>query len=289
MAEIRRGPAGFVLGFAGDSFNTAVYCRRGLGVAPRVSYLTRIGQDPLSAGVVDLARAEGLDTRGFHIEPQRNIGIYSVQTDAAGERSFAYWRDQSAARMMFQSRADFDALAWADVIYLSGISLAILAADARSALLRHLAELRLAGKRIAFDSNYRPALWADAATARAVIGAMWRMTDIALPSVDDEMALFGDADAAQVLGRLRGFGCRDGALKCGAQGPVALDASALVADRFPPAENVVDTTAAGDSFNGGFLAARLQGRPLADCMMAGHQTARHVVGHPGAIVAQSGF
>ena len=287
MAEIRQGPAGFVVGFAGDSFNTAVYCKRGLGAAHRVSYLTRIGQDPLSAGVVDLARHEGLDTGGFRIEPQRNIGIYSVQTDASGERSFAYWRNQSAARMMFQSRADFDALAEADVIYLSGISLAILAPDARSALVRHLADLRAAGKRIAFDSNYRPALWPDAETARAVIAAVWRLTDIALPSVDDEMALFGDSDAAQVLARLRSFGCRDGALKCGQQGPLALDVSVQAVGPFLPAAKVVDTTAAGDSFNGGYLAASLQGRPLADCMMAGHQTARHVVGHPGAIVAPS--
>ncbi|GAB1479281.1 sugar kinase [Paracoccaceae bacterium] len=279
MAEIRSEGAGFAVGFAGDTFNTAVYCRRCLR-SGSVAYQTRIGNEPLSEGFLRLAGAEGLDLSATGREAGHNLGIYSVQTDAKGERSFAYWRSDSAARRMFLTAADFAALEGADLIYLSGITLAILAPAAREALLVRLAELRVAGARVAFDSNYRPRLWPDAETARQVIGRAWALADIALPSVDDEMALFGDADAASVLARL---GPREGALKRGAEGPLALRPG-VTPPAFVPAERVVDTTAAGDSFNGGFLAALAGGADTAAAMAAGHALARQVVGLPGAIV-----
>lgn len=280
MAEIRSEGAGFAVGFAGDTFNTAVYCRRRLR-SGSVAYQTRVGNEPLSEGFLRLAGAEGLDLSAIGREAGHNLGIYSVQTDAKGERSFAYWRSDSAARRMFLTAADFAALEGADLIYLSGITLAILDPAACEALLARLAELRAAGVRVAFDSNYRPRLWPDAETARQVIGRAWALADIALPSVDDEMALFGDADAASVLARL---GPREGALKRGAEGPLALQPG-VTAPAFAPAERVVDTTAAGDSFNGGFLAALAEGADTVAAMVAGHALARQVVGLPGAIVA----
>jgi 2-dehydro-3-deoxygluconokinase len=280
MAEIRRDGAGFAVGFAGDSFNTAVYCRRRLK-GGSVAYLTRVGNEPLSEGFLRLARTEGLDLSFIGRETAYNIGLYSVQTDAAGERSFAYWRADSAARQMFRRPEDFAALQGADLIYFSGITLAILTPEAREALLRRLADLRKSGVRIAFDSNYRPRLWPDAATAREVIAQAWALADIALPSIDDEMALFGDADAAAVLARL---GPREGALKRGAEGPMPLRPEVTVPD-FAPAARVVDTTAAGDSFNGAFLAALAGGADTATAMTAGHVLAREVVGQHGAIVS----
>ncbi len=282
MAEIRGDSAGFAVGFAGDTFNTAVYCRRLLRQGS-VGYQTRIGMDPLSEGFLRLARAEGLDISAVGRETAHNIGIYSVETDPQGERSFAYWRSMSAARQLFRTPGDFAALETADILYLSGITLAILEDRAREALLARLAALRSAGRRVAFDSNYRPALWPDADTARRVIGQAWGLADIGLPSVDDEMALFGDADEAATLQRLRGLGLRQGALKRAALGPVPLD-PAIAVSRFAPAEEVRDTTAAGDSFNGAFLATLANGAGAAEAMAAGHALASIVVTHPGAIV-----
>lgn len=287
MAELRADGAGFATGFAGDTFNTAVYLRRLW--QGEVAYLTRVGRDPLSAGFLALAGAEGIDTSAIPRDPDRNLGIYAVQTDAAGERSFFYWRSQSAARLLFQSGAELDALSGADLLLLSGITLAILSTAARESLFIRIAALRGQGLRLAFDSNYRPRLWEDAATARANMERAWRLADIALPSVDDEMALFGDADAGAVLARLRSWGCREGALKCGAAGPVPLDPAASAPQGLRPAARVVDTTAAGDSFNAGWLAAHLAGRNPQACMAQGHDLAAHVVGLPGAIVDMAGF
>lgn len=276
------GPA--MVSYAGDTFNTAIYTKRA-APALQVSFATKVGRDPLSKGLLALMRSEGLDTSLVGISDTSVPGLYTISTDATGEREFAYWRDTSAARLMFRPPAlSFDALAGCDLIYLSAVTLAILPVADRQALLDWLAHYRATGGRVAFDSNYRPALWPDRETARAAIETAWRQTDIGFPGLDDEMALFGDADATRVLRRLTGLGVGAGALKRGAAGPVALDGSSSPAGPFEPAACVIDTTAAGDSFNGAYLAAMLQGRDSPACLMAGHRLALRVLAVRGAII-----
>ncbi len=269
------------IGFAGDTLNTAIYLARELGAAGNVDYVTVLGRDALSDRMAAFIEAEGVGTSRITRHATRLPGIYSIAVDVNGERSFSYWRDQSAARTLFED--SFAPLAGADVIYLSGITLAILPAERRETLLEHL---RQSEATVVFDSNYRPRLWEDAETARRTIEAAWRATDIALPSLDDEMALFGDADASAVLARLRGYGLSRGALKRGGDGPLAISPVA-VAGNFAQAENVVDTTAAGDSFNAAYLASILTGASEADALQAGHQLASHVIGIRGAIAPKA--
>lgn len=279
MIELNIDAPGRQIGFAGDVLNTAVYLARGLHGAGEVQFASVVGRDAMSDRMAAFIAAQGVGTDRLRRHPDRLPGIYAIAVDARGERSFSYWRGQSAARTLFED--GFGQLAGADLVYLSAITLAILPPGVRAAL---IAQLGRHPGRVAFDSNWRPRLWEDAATARAAIEAAWRVADIALPSLDDEMALFGDADEAAVLARLRGYGLREGALKRGAGGPVAID-PAVPAIRFDPAPRVVDTTAAGDSFNGAFLAALLTGADTATAMMRGHAQAVAVIGQPGAIIA----
>jgi 2-dehydro-3-deoxygluconokinase len=111
----------------------------------------------------------------------------------------------------------------------------------------------------------------------------WALSDIGLPSVDDEAMLWGDADAEAVRVRLMAAGVRQGAVKRGAEGPLPIGWDGPLPD-FPLAARVVDTTAAGDSFNGGYLAALLSGADASACLRAGHDLAAKVIGHPGAII-----
>lgn len=286
MAEIRPGAeGGFVLGFAGDTYNTAVYAAREMRHPGNVGYVTRIGREPLSKALLEQAAAEGLDVGHIAVDDDRNIGIYAVATDAHGERSFSYWRSQSAARRLFAVEETALFMPPAEIIYLSGITLAILTPAARSRLFDRLAELRETnGTKVAFDSNFRPALWEDPAIARASMDRMWDLTDIALPSMDDEMAISGvDAESA-VIDRFAGRTWDGVAIKRGVRGPVSPFIAPSDMPDFPPAEAVVDTTAAGDSFNAGYLAAFLNGAGEIDRMRAGHRLAARVVGSPGAIM-----
>lgn len=281
--SLDRGPSDIAhIGVAGDTLNTAIYLKR---CAPefQVSYVTRLGQDAFSTRMLAFMQGEDIDTSLIGYSDRRTPGLYAISTDALGERTFAYWRGSSAAREMFDGDADdLAALSGFDVVYLSAITLAILSPNARARLLTWLQDYRRGGGKVAFDSNYRPLLWPDADTARTAIAEMWRCTDIAFPSVDDEQAAFGDADVDAVVARLVSYGVRNGALKCGALGPLSFDGT----DRavFARAGTVIDSTAAGDSFNGGYLAAYLQGADQVDCLQAGHNLAIRVLGVKGAII-----
>ena len=285
MAEIRTRGDGFAVGFAGDTYNTAVYAARQLGAPGQVGYVTRVGREPLSQALLNHAGGEGLDISHIAIDPDHNIGIYAVATDAHGERSFSYWRSDSAARRLFAVEETALFMPPADIIYLSGITLAVLTPAGRSRLFEMLANARAdGGTKVAFDSNYRPALWQDRATAREVMARMWHLTDIALPSIDDEMALH-DIDSENVV--IDRFAAQDWdgiAIKRGVRGPVSPNLAPQDLPDFPPAEKVVDTTAAGDSFNGGYLAAFLGGAGEAERLAAGHRLAAAVVAAPGAII-----
>jgi 2-dehydro-3-deoxygluconokinase len=274
------------IGFAGDTLNTAIYLQRALAGAAKVSYVSVLGHDPFSARMRAFIEAQGVSAGHIGTSPDRLPGIYAISIDARGERSFHYWRDNSAARTLFQpgSGTSLDMLDGFDIVYFSAITLAILPAEMRAAFLDRLALWRRSpGCRVAFDSNYRPRLWSNTGEAREWIARAWSLTDIALPSIDDEMALFGDADEEQAVRRLTATCPGTGALKRGPKGPLPLGESAAP-QAFPPVEKVVDTTAAGDSFNGGFLGALVRGKPMAQALAQGHAFASAVIRHRGAII-----
>lgn len=279
------------LGAAGDTYNTAVYLRRLLyGREIDIAYVTALGGDPFSVEIIQRLAAAGIATDSIERRADRLPGLYSISTDEAGERSFLYWRNQSSARTLFEEPAEvpLQSLGQYQMLFLSAISLAILPIETRDRVLTYLKSFREAGGLVVFDSNYRPTLWDSPNTARNTINRAWQLCDIGLPSVDDEMALYGDRSAEEVRDRLRGWGVASGALKCGESGPISLtDSAADIA--FPPAPVVRDTTAAGDSFNAGYLAAILSGRGTDEAMATGHALASFVVGKPGAVVDLDGY
>ncbi len=278
------GAAGtYTLGFAGDTFNTAWYLAR---ARPdwQVDYLTAVGEDALSQQFLDFARAAGIGTSVVRRVAGRTLGLYLIAV-AEGERSFSYWRNASAARGLADADVDLDrALAGADLILFSGITLAILDAAARGRLLAAVARARTRGAMTAFDPNMRPALWADGAAMLAAIRNGAAVADVVVPSRDEEEAHFGDADAAAICARYAGAGCGTVIVKDG-PGPVRFlhrGESGTV-----PLRAVVrplDTTAAGDSFNAACLAALKAGEPLEDAILAGAALAARVVQGRGALV-----
>lgn len=201
---------------AGDTYNTAVYLRRWLQPEDAsVSFVTCIGQDAISCTLLDAMKHNALDVSCVERRADCTVGIYAISNDQAGERSFTYWRSNSAARLLFgaSSAIQLETLDDFDLVYLTGITLAILPLKVRAALHAWTERYRRAGGIIAFDSNYRPALWESPQTARLEIMKMWALCDLALPSLSDECELFGDDGEAAVLARLRAAGVTRGCLK----------------------------------------------------------------------------
>ena len=278
MVELRELPDG-TLGrsFGGDTLNTAVYLAR-LGMA--VDYVTALGDDPWSDEMLAAWQADGVRTGLVQRLPGRLPGLYIIQTDASGERRFLYWRDSAAARHLFDG-LDAHALDRFDVLYLSGITLSIYAEAARSILFDVLARARDRGAHVVFDTNFRPRGWPERASARTLYDRMFAAADIVLASVED-LALLDPDDGEAAL--LRHAGDTEIVLK------LAQPASRVLHDggewlvEASPVLQVVDTTAAGDSFAAAYLAARLGGASPQQAARAGHDLAGTVVAHPGAII-----
>ncbi|WP_424944971.1 sugar kinase [Aliiroseovarius crassostreae] len=278
-------PADAKANIAGDTFNTAVYLRRVLDRAHSVSYVTALGDERLSEKIARAIAHHRIGTEHIRRIKDKLPGVYSITLDAHGERSFSYWRSDSAARRMFETvhGPDFQCLEGFDVIYASGISLAILPDATRLAFLEWLKGYRKNGGRFAYDSNYRPTLWESRELAAKRTDMAWTRCDIALPSLDDEMALFAEEES-DVIARFKVYGHATGAIKRGSRGPVLLGSTEAPNQSYPVVSKVVDTTAAGDSFCGGYLASFLNYADSGKAAVAGHQLASAVIQSKGAIV-----
>lgn len=295
MIELNGKPFGDMQqAFGGDTLNTAIYLARASQRTDiQVHYLTAMGSDPLSQQIIARWQQAGIDTSAVLIDQQRHPGLYLIQLDEQGERTFLYWRNDSAARYLMQHpqlpRLK-QAVSEVDALYLSGISLAILPAADQQALLLWLGEQHRVGKQIIFDSNYRPALWQSPTDARACYQQLLAITELALVTDDDERALWGDEDVAHTLQRLKAAGVQQAVVKQGAAGccyQALHSGHPAITIPTQAVSKVVDTTSAGDSFNAGFLAGYLQGLAVEECACMGHQLAGIVIQHKGAIIPES--
>jgi len=288
MIELRHRDAELLeFGFAGDSYNTALYLAR-LNSSDRlaVDYVTALGDDPYSDAMLAAWRAEGVGTQAVARLPGKLPGLYLIRTAADGERRFFYYRSAAAARELFGGGAAerlLDRLAAYDVLYFTAITLSILAPPARERFRQALAAARAAGRLIAFDSNYRPAGWADRAAARDAIAPFLDVIDMALPTFEDEQALWGDASVSETLARYTGRGA-EVCVKSGAAGCRLGDGTVVPV---PVPVVPVDTTAAGDAFNAAYLSARLAGASPAAAALAGHRLAGTVIQYRGAIIPRA--
>lgn len=271
------------MSFAGDTFNSAWYARAILPSDRRVSFVTAVGDDPFSERMRRFIAEAGIETDRVRTAAGRRPGLYAITLHGA-ERAFSYWRGESAARRL----ADDDkwlgeALRDADLLYFSGITLAILPPKARTRLLETLKERRAAGTKIAFDPNFRPALWPSLPEARAAIEAAFSIADVGLPTFDDGSRLFGDTSPQATAERVAAIGVNEIVVKNGSEPCLVVFEGR--SEFVPPAkpERIIDTTGAGDSFCGAYLGGRLTGRDPINAARLGHLVAAEVVGVHGAL------
>jgi 2-dehydro-3-deoxygluconokinase len=286
MIEMTRGSDGrFAIGCGGDTFNTAVYlARSGIDVA----YATALGDDRYSDGIVSLASVEQIDADLIMRMPGRLPGLYLIETNPAGERTFNYWRDVAPARELFEL-ADWGRIAEgilsARLVYFSGITLSLYSNIGLGRFLAILEMARKQGVRIAFDSNYRPRAWkGDLARTRTVFSEALKRVDVAMPTFDDEALLWGDGSPEATIERLQSFGIGEIVVKNGPNSALVVAGGHREFIAVPSVVMPVDTTAAGDSFNAGYMAARLLGTDPGEAAVAGHNLAAEVIQHRGAIV-----
>ncbi len=286
MVELSQAEGGLMRkSFAGDVFNSLWYARAALSEDWSVGFLSAVGTDPTSEEMVTFIEAAGISCDPVRRLPDRRPGLYMIHLDGA-ERSFSYWRDTSAARQLAADPAHLaQVLGEADVAYLSGITLAILSDEDLAHLHDALAMARANGCFVAFDPNIRPALWRNSDHLKATIAKTASVASLVFPSFDDEQAAFGDTSPQASLERYCGYGAEQVVVKNGADDVLCFLGGETQLYTTPPVATPVDTTGAGDSFNGAFLASYLQHADGGRAIQAGQSCAAQVICHHGALVA----
>jgi 2-dehydro-3-deoxygluconokinase len=251
----------------GAELNTAIGVRR-LGL--EVSWLGRIGDDPLGRRVLRTLRAAGVHTETAVLDPGAPTGLYLREWLPDGLRRPYYYRQGSAGSRL---RAEDWPDPWPSgvprptVLHVTGITSA-LSATAAGAITAMLAESAVLGCLISVDPNYRPVLWPEEAVARQRLRELVSMAGLVLLSEDDAQLLFGSTDPDVVRDALQALSVPLAVFKRGAAGAIAWRGADTVE---VPAERVraVDPVGAGDGFNAGFLAATMLGLDLDLAMRCG--------------------
>ena len=285
MIEMSGGEGGmYKLGYAGDTLNTAWYMRALLPAGWHVEYVTALGDDIYSGQMKAFLEKAGIGTGAIQTIEGKRPGLYMIHQEK-GDRHFTYWRGQSAAKQLADDREALDrALEGADMVYFSGITLAILAPRARGRLMKAIIKARDKGARVVFDTNLRPALWTSPAVMKSTLTAAAHIADVVMPTHTDEAPLFGDKDREATAKRYLDIGVEEVAVKDGANPAYIATRDGGVEVAATKAEKVVDATGAGDSFNGGYLTARIAGASPEEAAKRGHAVAGIVIGHKGALV-----
>lgn len=277
-------------GFAGDVFNTAVYLKR-LFTDKKVHLVTAVGDDNFSDDMVNYFEQEALTTDCVFRSREKIPGLYSIQLDEFGERSFTYWRNDSAARyvMNFIDQQVINDISKGDIFFFSGISLGVILPQHRDQFWSFISALKQAGVSIAFDLNYRPKLWASKEEAQTQFKQAFDSANVLLPGVDDFAAIF-DLDAVEdIIDFFNDYDFQELVIKNGEQNVFCISEEGQEIVDVTPVTKVVDTTSAGDSFNGAYLGARMAGSSVAQAVDLANQVAGFVIQHKGAIVDKTAF
>tara|TARA_B100000674_G_scaffold100702_1_gene73258 strand:+ start:1698 stop:2594 length:897 start_codon:yes stop_codon:yes gene_type:complete len=273
----------FNLGFAGDTFNTAWYIANNHSDI-NSSYFSKVGDDEISDRMLKFMSDNRVDTKHVKKVSGSTIGLYLISL-VNGERAFSYWRKNSAATFLGQNINDVEyAVKKQDMIYFSGITLAILDPISRDNLFACLKSARRTGKKIAFDPNIRPKLWNDKKEMCDVIMAGANVSDIILPSFEDEATWFSDADPMSTLKRYQKVGAETVVVKNAGEPVSFISNQGIGTHSVEPIEKVVDSTAAGDSFNSEILVGILRKIPLTEAIINGANLAKKVIMGHGALI-----
>lgn len=279
------------MNFAGDTLNTVTYFARLIDRKKfTVEYVTALGDDPYSERMLKAWETEGIGHDQVRRIPGKLPGLYLIETNSNGERSFYFYRSTSAARFVFTGDEGTQLchqLSQFNGIYFSSIALAILDDSQRLKLFQALAEAREHNAQIFFDTNFRASLWDSKEQAQTIIQEALKWVDIALPSFEDEQTLFKDQNYALCAQRIHSYGVKEVVVKHGEHGYYLSSPNLQEYVAVKPQKNVVDTTGAGDSFNGAYLALRLQGKSMQEAARFAAELAATVIQHRGAIISHS--
>lgn len=268
----------FQKSLAGDSLNILVSAQR-LGTS--TGYITRVGSDPFTDYLLNTWKAEGIDTSHAKQVDGFNA-VHFVAQLPDGDREFVYYRKGSAPSTMQPSDLDADYIASAKIMHVSGITQAI-SETSRATALRAAQIANESGVAVSYDPNYRHQLWSTDQAREAMEEIIPYVTYFLPSSPADTLALMDTEDPREMAKHFVDRGVKIVSVTGGEDGVVV----ATKGETFQMApitpDEVVDTTGAGDAYNGGFLHGLLNGMSVKQAAVLGSITAGLKIRGRGAL------
>lgn len=247
----------FRRGWGGDTSNFIVAVAR---LGAKAGYICRIGNDEFGKSFLELWHSEGIDASQVIIEEGGFTAVYFISLLPGGGHDFTYYRRDSAASHFSPSDLNPDYLSRVKVFHSSGISMAI-SESCRETVFKAVEIVKANGGIFSFDVNFRPKLWPPQ-IAKPYIEKIMVKADLIFMSKEDASLLYGETETDKIIKRMYSFAkSKVIVIKMGGEGCLILNDKEKIDVRGFKV-NVVDTTGAGDAFDGAFIVGLLEGKAL---------------------------
>lgn len=222
------------------------------------AFIGKAGRDAFGELLADTLNRANIDSRGL-VRGRQPTTLAMVTLDAHGDRSFAFYRNQTADVTLCKEEVDPLLLSGCRVFHFGSVSLS--AEPARSTTLWAAQEAARQGAAVSYDPNYRPLLWQDEALAKEQMLRGLALAHLVKVSGEELALLSGTDDLRRGMEELcrRFGGIRLLVTTLGGDGCACLRPADGLYLRLPAFRvNCVDTTGAGDSCWGAFLTRLLE-------------------------------
>ncbi|MBP3472831.1 MAG: adenosine kinase [Paraprevotella sp.] len=226
-------------------------------------FMGKVGRDELGRFFADTFNRQGV--RLHLTESPLHTGVASTFVSKDGERTFATFL--GAAATMCAEDVRPEELDDYDVLYVEGYLV-----QNHELIQTVMRKAHEAGLKVALDMASYNVVEAERDFFAYLLS---RYVDIVLAN-EEEARAFTGKEPEEALVEFSAL-CHTAVVKLGARGAMACCGDCCVTVASEPVERVVDTTAAGDFFAGGFLYGELRNCPLADCVRLGNLMGRRAV------------
>ena len=286
ISSLENNSSNIKINFGGDTYNSAVYFSRLTNDKTNTFYSTALGKDNLSKKMISRFKNENIKCDYIRTDGENPPGLYSIEINEKGERSFSYWRDQSPSKYIFlgsKGKKLVKDINNADVFYYTGISAGILDEKQRKDLIKIGSTATICG----FDFNYRSQLHYNKKVSQLLFNEINNRVDIHFVSFDDARELFKIKNPLEIFEIINEK--KNLILIRYKNSIIFKNKQQEIKTVTVPHGEVVDTTAAGDAFNGSFLAIMNNNKnvPVEENILISHSVTREVIKHRGAIISKN--
>ena len=232
----------------------AAVARYGLSVTA----ITKVGNDIFGRFLTREAERAGVDTSHFAVTDAFDTTLALVSLSDEGERSFDFYRRYGADTQLSGADVPMETVRDSYIFHFGSVSMTHPVSYGATIAAARVA--KQSGVIVSFDPNYREALWEEPKLARESMLEGLAYADIVKVSDDELRFITGEESISDGVRALqRAYDIRFLSVTCGARG-CRMYANGYRVDMSGHSVRAVDTTGAGDAFDGAVLYCFLNGR-----------------------------